>query len=1162
MKKLYKIITLSLSVLFTSFTLFQPIKTAYNIEEAKAWDVATHIACNWAGIVGKEKEGKEIARIAFTDYWRHVTLSKSSTNESDHASTNWLNQLLKFSGYEIGSKSASDPFTKFGLAGLKFTSYTGEWKYYKVDPCESDENQTPTSTNFGEFYEGRKDPLTTFAERHAATDIRTIEFNRDGGYIRFVAIHKAIWDNISNIFLTLSKVIVALLLSLVSIAMSDLANTLGIGKDVQINMVSRLYKGLFLPFLTIAWTASGIYILYFGIIKRQYRQSLIGGIVKPLLATILGIVIGVRPELAQLPSRLSVMIQAVVVGAMTEHISGDGSTSLCEVSRSKTVEANKKTRKTGVTDTVKGIDEDQAELTNQSDLMKQAIGCRIWAEYLFKPFVIGQFGEAYDKLEKLDNKNAEWVKEPEVKLGKKTIKNWGLLQVSSMSGNHTPIDGLFTANVNGVSKDWYTIVDALSNYDDEVDGKIDGGSGGGGSGGSSGSGRAPNAEAFIKEFGEAAKKIGDESGLYASIILAQAALESGWGSKLSGTYNYFGIKCFGSDCSGPLTTQEFYGGGGPTTIKDSFKNFKSAEDGFEGYAHFILGRGAGADFTGSMKKNASSPEAAITAIKNAGYATAPTYVSQIMDIINTYDLTRFDTKNKEPKNPSKYPIEWKGGAGGSGGGSGSSDSSGSSDGKTRYIFKQKYYPPLKQWDYWVGNHQGHRLGYSLILIFMTILGSIGPLAFALLTSVYSLGLTILCMLAPAFLIFGAWGGKGNSILMQYLGSIVATFMKKIVCSVLLVLSIIISTATIQMLNEVGFMKALLFMTICTFALYKNKDKVLEKISQINLPQLNTAPAAEVGKKAVQMGTGATKYTGKLSASAIAGGIGAKKNKGSFKEGAKAAVKNTLKNDLLRSKYGRLGDRTVKSMQAKEREKLHREHLDNEWKRATGRDDEIENGSGINGNNIPPEEKHICMTCGTEIGPGEQYYMDEFGNTYCSVCATLQDNFTDLDSFVHQESDNYVPNEKHKMTGKEGKVITYKNQDGEYTTQKVTHLDQKNVTYSMDLPGDFEGNREALIQRIKESLALVQNDINNAKEEDIPLSEAFIPNTLYGFVNPADLQNAIISKNHDLYKSIMTEGWRKWYTTQAQRYGKLSNEDLNRDLDEIGEDILKQENQSE
>ncbi len=409
------------------------------------------------------------------------------------------------------------------------------------------------------------------------------------------------------------------------------------------------------------------------------------------------------------------------------------------------------------------------------------------------------------------------------------------------------------------------------------------------------------------------------------------------------------------------------------------------------------------------------------------------------------------------------------------------------------------------------------------------------------------------MLAPAFLIFGAWGGKGNSILMQYIGSIVATFMKKIVCSVLLVLSIIISTATLQMLNEVGFMKALLFMTICTFALYKNKDKVLEKISQINLPQLNTAPAANIGKKAAQMGTTATKYTGKLSASAIVGGIGAKKNHGSFKEGAKAALKNTIKNDLMRSKYGRLSDRTLRSMQAEDREKVRKEHLDNEWKRATGQ--ELDNNNSEFNNQIQ-EEKHICVVCGTEISGGEQYYMDEYGNVYCSTCASLQDNYTDLDSFVHQEEDNYIPNQKHKMTGKDGKIITYKNQDGEYVTQKVTHFDQKNLRYSTNIEEDFNGNREVLKQRIKESLALVQNDINIANEEDIPLAEAFIPNTLYGFVNPYDLQTAIMYKNYDSYKSIMTDGWRKWYKTQAERYGKLSENDLNNDLNELGENILE------
>ena len=117
MKKIYRIITLSLTILFTSLSLIQPVQVGYNIEEAKAFNLVTYIPCNWWG-----DNGKKIANVVFTDYWRHVMFSKSSTNEADHASSNWLNQLLQFSGYEIGSKSASDPFTKFGLAGLKFTS--------------------------------------------------------------------------------------------------------------------------------------------------------------------------------------------------------------------------------------------------------------------------------------------------------------------------------------------------------------------------------------------------------------------------------------------------------------------------------------------------------------------------------------------------------------------------------------------------------------------------------------------------------------------------------------------------------------------------------------------------------------------------------------------------------------------------------------------------------------------------------------------------------------------------------------------------------------------------------------------------------------------------------------------------------------------------------
>ena len=40
--------------------------------------------------------------------------------------------------------------------------------------------------------------------------------------------------------------------------------------------------------------------------------------------------------------------------------------------------------------------------------------------------------------------------------------------------------------------------------------------------------------------------------------------------------------------------------------------------------------------------NQTDPRACITAIKNGGYATSPTYISKIMTIIDKYNLTQYD----------------------------------------------------------------------------------------------------------------------------------------------------------------------------------------------------------------------------------------------------------------------------------------------------------------------------------------------------------------------------------------------------------------------------------------------------------------------------------------------------------------------------------------
>ena len=126
-----------------------------------------------------------------------------------------------------------------------------------------------------------------------------------------------------------------------------------------------------------------------------------------------------------------------------------------------------------------------------------------------------------------------------------------------------------------------------------------------------------------------------------SPIIAQAILESGWGeSKLAATYhNYFGLKC-GSKWTGRsvnLTTQEEYQPGELTTIKDNFRVYDSMEEGVKGYFEFIqLARY-------HNLKGITDPKKYLETIKGDGYATSSAYVTNTYALVETYDLTQYDT---------------------------------------------------------------------------------------------------------------------------------------------------------------------------------------------------------------------------------------------------------------------------------------------------------------------------------------------------------------------------------------------------------------------------------------------------------------------------------------------------------------------------------------
>ena len=127
-----------------------------------------------------------------------------------------------------------------------------------------------------------------------------------------------------------------------------------------------------------------------------------------------------------------------------------------------------------------------------------------------------------------------------------------------------------------------------------------------------------------------------------SAIIGQACLESAYGtSDKAKHFNYFGLKykvgrvtC--NDGYFTSTSAEQKPDGSYVKITCKWFNFSNMDTGVEGYFQFIK--------SGPYKLALSetTPEGYLTALKSCGYATSINYVNNVMRVIDTYDLRRFD----------------------------------------------------------------------------------------------------------------------------------------------------------------------------------------------------------------------------------------------------------------------------------------------------------------------------------------------------------------------------------------------------------------------------------------------------------------------------------------------------------------------------------------
>lgn len=144
-----------------------------------------------------------------------------------------------------------------------------------------------------------------------------------------------------------------------------------------------------------------------------------------------------------------------------------------------------------------------------------------------------------------------------------------------------------------------------------------------------------NSKDFLAKLALPAQVASEQSGIPHHLILAQAALESGWGQRQirrengEPSYNLFGVKASGN-WKGPVTeiTTTEYENGEAKKVKAKFRVYGSYLEALSDYVGLLTRNPRYAAVT-----NASTAEQGAQALQNAGYATDPQYARKLTNMI-------------------------------------------------------------------------------------------------------------------------------------------------------------------------------------------------------------------------------------------------------------------------------------------------------------------------------------------------------------------------------------------------------------------------------------------------------------------------------------------------------------------------------------------------
>jgi flagellar protein FlgJ len=163
-------------------------------------------------------------------------------------------------------------------------------------------------------------------------------------------------------------------------------------------------------------------------------------------------------------------------------------------------------------------------------------------------------------------------------------------------------------------------------------------------------------EEFVASLWSAAEGAANELGLPTEALLAQAALETGWGGHVmrsaqgGSSHNLFGIKA-DQRWDGEQVRKETleYQQDVAVRKRENFRSYNSYQESFQDYVAFLKQNPRYAE----ALRNTQDSEAYFRALQDAGYATDPNYADKILRVMRGEEM---QAALDQFKSPARRPI--------------------------------------------------------------------------------------------------------------------------------------------------------------------------------------------------------------------------------------------------------------------------------------------------------------------------------------------------------------------------------------------------------------------------------------------------------------------------------------------------------------------------